>query len=242
MIDNLPLGHLKISQGDLESFISYVQHCIENGKKSYCIPIHITKYEMSKKDLKLKEVINNAGIVIADGIPINWLSRRMGYKNVCRVTGIEFGEAILSLSDEKKWRIYLLGARQENLEKAVKNIKKKFRDPFVIGAHDGYFSSEQLEKIIKEINSLKPDILFLGLGMPQKEYFIHDHFNKITATFWLPVGGGFDIWADTKKRSPLVIQKLGLEWVQRSFYNKKKAQSVFKYGLPFLKDLILNKK
>ncbi len=242
MINNLPLDHLKISQGNLESFIPYVQHCIENVKKSYCMPIHITKYELSKKDTKLRGVINNADVVIADGMPINWLSRRMGYKNVCRVTGIEFAESILALADIKKWRIYFLGARQENLEKAVDNIKEKFNDPLIIGAHDGYFSSEELEKIIKEINSLKPDILFLGLGMPQKEYFIHDHYNEITATFWLPVGGAFDIWAGTKKRSPLIIQKLGLEWLQRSFYNKEKAQSVFKYGLPFLKKLIFNKK
>lgn len=241
MIKSFPLGHVKITPGSLDDFLYYVQHCIEFGTKSYCIPLNLTKYEVSKKDQKLRNVIHSADIVIADGIPINWLSHRLGYGDVCRVNGIELAESILAQSKKKSWKIYLLGSHAENLEAAVNNLNKKFDNPIIIGAHDGYFGNEGLEEVLENINSLKPDFLFLGLGMPQKEYFIHDYFNDVEATYWLPVGGAFDIWAHTKKRSPSIIQKMGLEWLQRSFYNKEKAKNILKYGFSFTKDFLFFK-
>jgi len=242
MIKNFPLGHLKISQGDLKLFLSYVEYCVQHDKKSYCMPLHITKYEVSKRDQKLKKVINSANIVIADGVPISWFCRRMGYRRVCHVAGLEFAEAIISQSNKQKWKIFLLGAYPENLEKAIYYINKKYNNPKIVGAHDGYFNPGDLDKIIDNINSLEPDILFLGLGMPQKEYFIHDYFNKIAATFWLPVGGTFDIWAHTKKRCPSFIQKMGLEWIQRSIYNQNKAKNVLKHSFSFFMDFLFYKR
>ena len=243
MIKNQPLGHLKISEGDISLFLSHLKSCIQNNKKSYCIPLHMTKYELSKTDRKLKNVIQSADIVLADGVPIRWFGRRLGHKSVHHVTGIELAEAILEHAKVYGWRLFLLGAHPQNLEKALTNIKSQFGHPQIVGSHDGYFSAEELPEIIHKINSAMPDILFLGLGMPQKEYFIHDHLDKIDARFLLPVGGAFDIWAEVKKRSPVVLQRAGLEWLQRSLYDKNKAKSVFTYGFSFFKDfLFLNHK
>lgn len=240
MIINNSLRHLKISLGDQNLFLSFVKYCILHRKKSYCIPIHVTKYEMSKLDYKLKGVINAADIVLADGVPIVWLSRWLRYKEVFKVTGIDFAEAILAQSKKQNWNIFLLGASPENLEKALHNISKKFENPQIVGAHHGYFNNGTIEKVINNINELKPDILLLGLSMPQKEYFIYDYFNKAEATFWLPVGGAFDIWAKAKKRAPSPIQKLGLEWLYRSIYDRSKVMNILKYSFAFSKDFLFN--
>lgn len=241
MITNYPLGHIKISEGDLPLFLSHLKGCIQDKKKSYCIPLHMTKYELSKTDQKLKNVIRSADIVLADGAPIRWFCRRLGYKSVRHVTGIELAEAILERSKANGWRLFFLGARPQNLERALTNIASQFNRPQVVGSHDGYFSPEELPAVIQKINSRKPDVLFLGLGMPQKEYFIHDYGDKIDARFLLPVGGAFDIWARVKKRSPMVLQRIGLEWLQRSIYDKNKAKSVFTYGFSFFKDFLFFK-
>jgi N-acetylglucosaminyldiphosphoundecaprenol N-acetyl-beta-D-mannosaminyltransferase len=241
MITHYPLGHLKISCGDLPRFLSHLEDCIQKKEKSYCIPLHITKYELSKTDQKLQNVINGADLVIADGAPIPWFCRRLGYQTVHHVTGIEFAEAVLKHSSENDWSIFFLGGRPPNLEKALTNIKSQFNHPKVVGAHDGYFSPDECSEVIEEVNSLKPDILFIGLGMPQKEYFIHDNFNKTDALFWLPVGGAFDIWAKVKNRSPVILQRMGLEWLQRSLYNRNKAKNVFTNGFSFFKDFLFYK-
>ena len=235
---SFPLFHLKITPGCLDDFLNYVQHCLEMDIKSYCIPLNLTKYEVSKIDPKLREVIHSADMVIADGIPISWLSHRLGHKEVFRVTGIELAESILLNSNKKNWKIFLLGSNEENLNAALFNLNKDFNNPRIVGTHNGYFGKSVLNDVLENICSLNPDILLLGMGMPQKEYFIHDYFQEVDATFWLPVGGAFDIWAHNKKRSPSVIQKIGFKWLHRSFYNKDKAINILKNGFSFAKDFL----
>jgi N-acetylglucosaminyldiphosphoundecaprenol N-acetyl-beta-D-mannosaminyltransferase len=241
MMQNLPLGHLKITTGDREGFVDWVGEVIRKKGKDFCVPLNLSKYVASKDDAKLRRVIRTAGLVIADGAPVCWLGRRLGYGDVRRVTGIELAEALLAQSRRRGWRIFLLGAAPAHLERAIGYLAREFDRPGIVGAHHGYFAPGDIEHLTAEINELNPDILLLGLGMPQKEYFIDDHLEEIGAHFWLPVGGAFDIWAQTKKRSNALVQKLGLEWLQRSLYNRSKALSVFRYGFVFLKDFLFTK-
>lgn len=238
---NRPLAHLKISTGTLDQILSYIEECIAGDKRIYCIPLNVTKYVLSKKDSKLREVICDSDLVIADGIPIMWLSRRVGYGDVHRVTGIDLAEAILSNSKKNMWKLFFLGASSENLERAIERVCERFDYPDIVGYENGYFKPEDIDKVVNKINSSDADILFLGLGMPQKEYFIRDYFVKTTARFYLPVGGAFDIWADVKKRTPKVVQKIGMEWFYRSFYDISRARNIARYGLNFFGDFIFCK-
>jgi N-acetylglucosaminyldiphosphoundecaprenol N-acetyl-beta-D-mannosaminyltransferase len=239
---NRPLAHLKISTGTLDQILSYIEECIAGDKRIYCIPLNVTKYVLSKKDSKLREVINDSDLVIADGIPIMWLSRRVGYGDVYRVTGIDLAETILSRSKKNMWKLFFLGASSENLERAIKRVCERFDHPDIVGYENGYFKPDDVDKVIDKIISSKADILFLGLGMPQKEYFIRDYFAKTTARFYLPVGGAFDIWAEVKKRTPKVVQKIGMEWFYRSFYDVSRARNIARYGLNFFGDFIFCKR
>ncbi len=241
MIQNLPLGHLKISTGDVDDIMKYMIHNISEKKKFYCMPLNLTKYVLSKTDLKLRKTILSADLVLSDGISIVWLSRRAGYKDVFRLTGVDFAEKIVSRSTQYNWKLFFLGATEENLGKAIHKLKERFGKINLVGFHHGYFKKNEVEDIINYINHTEADILFIALGFPQREYFINEYFEKINAKFSLPVGGTFDIWADAKKRSPQIIQNIGLEWLYRSFYDTNKAKLIVKYSLIFLNDLIFYK-
>jgi len=240
MIINKPLGHLKISEGGLSEVLSFIENSIAHGEKSYCIPLNLTKYVVAKKDEKLRTAIQGANIVIADGMPIYWFSRRLGYQKTFRITGIELAERIFFAAKEKNWRIFFLGCTSEMLSIAVENVRKKFGLGIgtTIGLRNGYFKNGDIPGLISDLNSFRPDILLLGLGMPQKEYFIADYFKDIEAKFWLPIGGAFDVWAGTKRRSPELLQKAGLEWMYRASYDNKKGKNILKYGANFIKDFL----
>ncbi|OGW36770.1 MAG: hypothetical protein A2Y97_13690 [Nitrospirae bacterium RBG_13_39_12] len=238
MTSNRPLGHVKISSGDLEEILEFIAGRISENKKTYCIPLNLTKYVVSKDDQKLKNVMNAADLLISDGISMVWLSKRAGYKDVHRVTGIDLAEKVLSHSKARGWRIFFLGATPENLTKAIGNVKFRFNNPEIAGYHHGYFKQDEIENIITLVNESNADILFIGLGMPQKEYFIGDYIGRINVKFCLAIGGAFDIWAGAKRRTPNLIQMLGLEWLFRSLYDKNKVLNITKYGFIFLKDLL----
>lgn len=234
------LGHLKITPGDTKEILAMIEQMIDERKGSYCIPINLTKYVVSKNDKKLTKSINDADLVIADGVPIKWLSKRARIRNVHRVTGVDLSEKLLERAEAKNWSLYFLGASPENVEKAVSRVRERFGVK-QIHFRDGYFEEKDVPQIISQINEAKPDILFLGLGMPQKEYFLVDNKNKLDVPFSITVGGAIDIWADAKKRTPKLIQKVGMEWLVRSAYDLSKAKNIIKYLGKFMWDLVFYK-
>lgn len=238
MIENYSLGHVRISSGNTDSILDAIEIKLKESKQCYLMPLNLTKYVVSKKDSKLRKTINKADFILSDGISIVLLSRRMGYKDVIRITGIGLAEEILSRAGQKKWSLFFLGTSEENLQKAISRLDAKFGKLPVAGFHHGYFSEYEIPNLIKTINRIRPDVLFLGLGMPQKEYFIHDYLESLSVKLCLPVGGSFDVWAGARSRAPQLIQTLGLEWLYRSFYDRKKALNIIRFGLSFFYDLV----
>lgn len=242
MMANLKLGHLQVSPGNEEAAVDYIAAAVAAGSKAYSMPLNLTKYVVSKRDAKLRETIAAADLVNADGVSIVWLARRLGYRDVYRVTGVGLAERLIRESGARKWSVFILGAAPEIVAKAVGNLQAKYPDADIVGFRDGYFKEEDIPGLLAKVNSFNPDILLLGLGMPQKEYFIHDHFQQLQVRFCLPVGGAIDVWAGVKKLTPSWLQKIGLEWFYRSFYDLSRAGNILKYGLIFLKDLVFIKK
>ena len=78
--------------------------------------------------------------------------------------------------------------------------------------------------------------------MPQKEYFLVDHHEKLEVPFSITVGGAIDIWAEAKKRTAPFIQKMGLEWFVRSMYDSSKFLNIVRYGGSFANELIFMKR
>src|SRR4030042_1702359 len=219
MIEQLPLGYLKINPANKEELINNISKNIIDHNKSYCIPLNLSKYIMAKKDAKLREVILRADMVIADGIAIVWLCKRAGYRHITKIAGIDLAEDVLAQAKENNWRLFFLGASPENINLCINNIAKQYNGICIAGSHHGYFRNEEVPRIRDLINSSNANILLVGMGLPQKEYFIHDYFSKLNVNFALTVGGAFDMWAGKKKRTPQVFQKMGIEWLARSIYD-----------------------
>ena len=128
-------------------------------------------------------------------------------------------------AEEKEWRFYFLGGREDVVEEAVKELKEKYPHLEIGGFHHGYFGDND-EEVIKDINRASPDILFVGLGSPRQEYWIRENRERINALVMMGVGGSFDVWSGTKKRAPRWIRKLNLEWAYRIICEPQRLQRV----------------
>lgn len=239
MIGTFQLGHVKVSRGSLNDFVEAIGKGIASGARQCSVPLNMSKYCMAKSDPKLAQALNMSDYVIADGKSIELLASRMGADNVERVTGIDLAETLLSQSRAKGWSVYLLGTKPENLAAAEAVMTERFDNPIIAGSRDGYFDPNDVEDVIAQINAVKPDILLLGLGLPQKEYFVVDHLEELDVRLTLTVGGAFDVWAGAKSRAPSWVQTLGIEWLYRSFYDRSRAGLIFRYCFIFAKDLIV---
>ena len=174
------------------------------------------------KDAELKMLIEEAGLIIPDGIGLVYASKIIKQPLSERVTGVDFLTSILEYLEKTGKSIYLLGSKPANEERAsvaqlaAEHMLIQYPNLKVAGTHDGYFKKEDEENLVNEINESGAEFLCVALGAPKQEKFIYEHrdeFKHIRAG--IGVGGSLDVWAGTVKRAPQFYQDHGLEWLYR---------------------------
>ena len=172
----------------------------------------------AKEDPELADIYNSATMAGIDGMPIVKLGRRKGFKcERCAapdIMGIMFNESIKQGKTH-----YFYGGRDETvLGKLKENLERDYPGIKIVGMYSPPFraiSEEEDKKICDEINSLKPDFLWVGIGAPKQEKWMWNHRNKIHGTVMLGVGAGFNFFAGTLAKAPKWMEKCGLEWFFR---------------------------
>ena len=173
------------------------------------------------KDDELKKIIEQADLVIPDGIGLVYASRIMGVPLRERVTGIDFLEAILGYLEETGQSIFFLGSKPGDAgqpsiaEQAARKMKDKYKNLKVAGTHHGYFNFQDEDSLVKLINESGADFLCAALGSPKQEKFVVNHQNQLKVKGAIGVGGSLDVWAGTLKRAPEFYRNHGLEWLYR---------------------------
>lgn len=169
----------------------------------------------SSRDRELARIIENAGMVTADGAGVVLASRILGYSLPERVAGYDLMVRCLQEAADSGAPVYFLGAQPQVLVQAVEKAQKRFPGLNIAGSHHGYFQEEDEEEIVREICSLKPCLLLVALGVPKQEKWIFRNRRKLPPCVAIGVGGSFDVLAGKATRAPLWMQRAGLEWLYR---------------------------
>jgi N-acetylglucosaminyldiphosphoundecaprenol N-acetyl-beta-D-mannosaminyltransferase len=85
----------------------------------------------------------------------------------------------------------------------------------VSGWRDGYIQHEGPDAVVEQVRDAHPDILFVGMPSPRKEYWLADNLQRLGVPFSMGIGGSFDVYAGRVKRAPAWMQRAGLEWLFR---------------------------
>jgi N-acetylglucosaminyldiphosphoundecaprenol N-acetyl-beta-D-mannosaminyltransferase len=168
-----------------------------------------------QKNASLRKVVDQAGLVTADGAGIVMVSRFRGGQLTERVTGCDLLFRLLEEGDRKHWSFYMLGAEESVSEQAVKVIAQRYPGVIIKGRHHGFFQADEAQQIVEEICTAQPDFLIVALGAPHAEYWISKYLHQLNARVAIGVGGSLDIVAGKTKRAPAIWQKLNLEWLYR---------------------------
>ena len=169
----------------------------------------------SQEDRELKEIINSASLRVPDGVSMVVVSRIIGNSLKQRVAGIDLMLKIIELCGREGKKIFLLGGENGVAEEAAGRLAQKFPGINVAGTHNGYFS-EDIE-VIQKIKDTKPDVLFVGIGAGRQEKWLKRHLRELGVGIGMGIGGSLDVISGRKKRAPVWIQKMYIEWLYRLF-------------------------
>lgn len=199
-----------------------MQQTLELVEKYICTktPLHLMGVNADKiNEINcnevMKHIVNSCGVINVDGASVVLASRFLNCPLPERVAGIDLMQNLLKVCAEKGYSIYLLGAKQEIVEKAADVLKERFTKLNILGFRNGYFNREDWICISEELKILNPDIVFVGITSPLKEYLIEYLQNQGNNAVFMGVGGSFDVISGNIPRAPLWMQSCNLEWLFR---------------------------
>lgn len=205
------LGYKVFNKGEEELF-----KYINNYDKVHIIS---GNPEVLNNGLKNKQLFQNFtsanSIIIPDGIGTVIASKALKQDIEKKIAGIDVMEKLLINCERQGKSIYLLGTREEVLQKCIKSLRIKHPRLIIAGSHNGFFDLNNCDELITEINKLKPYALFVAMGAPRQELFITKYMNELNVNIFMGVGGCFDVFAGEVKRAPKWMINLGLEWLYR---------------------------
>jgi len=180
---------------------------------------NVTQVVQLSKDQKLKEIYHQADLLVADGMPLIWVSNFIDTPIRERVTGADLLPNICSKLTETGESVYLLGGKKGVADRAADNLKSELPGLKIAGHYSppfGFLDDEaENQKIVKKIRKAEADVLFVGLGFPKQEIWIHRYADDCGVKLSMGVGAAFDFIAMTLNRAPEWMRANGLEWFYR---------------------------
>ncbi len=205
--------------------LARVKKFIEASSPRYAVAINPEKIMKALDDSELKEILLKGDLNFVDGVGVAWASRLYLKEKVEeRIAGIDLFDDIIKYLEESGLGVFLLGSKDSTIREAVRNIKLKYPKLIIKGFNNGYFGDEN--KVVEEISRSNAEVLFVGMGSPKQEKFIHRNISKFNVKFAMGIGGTFNVYAGEFKRAPRVIQKFGLEWLYRFILDPKRLPRI----------------
>ena len=171
-----------------------------------------------------EKCVNSADIVVPDGRPLFWLQKLLGYREAKQVRGVDLTWALIQYSAEKKLRLGFYGASEGALKKIsarLRDLYPKLEISYLYSPPYRYLGQLELERIYKNIDKAKVDILFEGLGCPKQERWMYEAKDHLSCVM-LGVGAAFDFIAGNKKEAPKWLSVIGFEWLWRLICEPKR--------------------
>ncbi|MGG1398811.1 WecB/TagA/CpsF family glycosyltransferase [Bacillus salipaludis] len=214
MKNNVNILGINFLNKGFNEVVELLSERIAKGIKTFVVTANPEIVMYARENLDYKNIVQEADYVVPDGSGIILAAKILNTPIQERVTGYDLTVRLLELANQNRWRIYLLGGKEETNKKAVANICKQYPHLVMAGSHNGYFKGKE-NKIADEIKAANADIVFVALGFPRQEKWISAHYATFSKGIFMGVGGSIDVLAGEVKRAPLVWQKLNLEWFYR---------------------------
>ena len=219
-----PILGVNIGAIDMPWLLAFTEENLKKLSGDYICVSNVHTTVTAWKDEAYRTVQNGGILAIPDGGPLSSTGRRRGFEKMQRVTGPDYMLKAIELGLSHGWRHYFYGSTPETLEKMEKILREKYPAIRIAGMYSPPFralSAEEDGAIVEKINETAPDFVWVGLGAPKQEIWMHDHQGRVQGLM-VGVGAAFDYTAGNISRAPQWMQKHNLEWLYRLMQDPKR--------------------
>jgi N-acetylglucosaminyldiphosphoundecaprenol N-acetyl-beta-D-mannosaminyltransferase len=210
---------IKVDRVSMAATIAKIDEFIAARTPHLIITPNVDHLIKARHDKEFKRIYEEADLAVPDGVPLLWAARFLGQPLVERVNGTDLFEALCAHAARRGYRVFFLGAAPGVAAKAARNLEKRHPGLRVVGTYSPPFDffndfaeNKHIEEMVKEA---RPDILFVGLGAPKQEKWLHRRMHKLNVPVSIGIGASFEYVAGVSPRAPKWMQRSGLEWLHR---------------------------
>lgn len=202
-----------------EEVMHHVAHRLAAGEQTIVANHNLHSLYLYQHDAELREFYRASHLIEADSTPLLWWARLIGRsaRRFHRCTYLDWRDMFWSEAKRHSWRVFYVGGEPGVAEKAAEKLAAEWG--VTIGTRHGYFDmtpgSKDEAAVRREIKAFKPDILFIGMGMPRQEIWVVRNYKALGPCAIFSVGAAFDYEAGTQKAAPRWMGKAGVEWLYR---------------------------
>ena len=187
----------------------------------------------SRISKSFRETFSNADIVHADGQPVVMASKLMTDAPIPeRTATTDFIHDAAGLAPIYGLRFFLFGSTEEVNARCADHLRKLYPGLKIVGRHHGYFTPDQEDAIVDEINAADADVVWVALGVPKEYEFCVKHKDRLKAGWVVTAGGCFNFVMGQYRRAPEWMQKMSLEWLHRLWREPKRLWRRYAFTNP----------
>lgn len=207
-----------LSAINLDSALAVLGRAIESKSKGYVCVTGVHGVMEAQADAALRGILNGAFLNTPDGMPMVWVGRWRGFRDMKRVYGPDLMNLVCDWSRQNGVTHFFYGGAEGVAQDLKARLEKKFPGLKVAGTYTPPFrplNADEEAELIRAVAALKPDIIWVGLSTPKQEKFMAQYWRRLDATLMFGVGAAFDFHAGRVRQAPRWMQRSGLEWLFR---------------------------
>lgn len=215
---------------------AYVADVITCHDKALVLNVNVHCMNLAYENPWLRTFLNSAELVFCDGAGVRLGARLNGTHLPERITYADWVWQLAAFAEPRGLTFYFLGARPGVAAAAAARLRERHPALQIVGIRDGYFDhtagSAENGRVIDAINTARPNILMLGMGMPLQEQWLMRNWPNLDANIALTGGAVFDYVSGSLQRAPRWMTDHGLEWLGRLAIEPRRLWRRYVIGNP----------
>lgn len=230
-----PIG-VKLTLLDWGALLRVVGEASTAGRKILVASGNVFSFNLAYEKAWFRDFLNRADIVRLEGEGLRWGARILGYATPRRIVFADWVWDLAGMAAANGLSLFLLGSRPGVAEKAAARLRERYPSLRIVGIHHGYFDktpgSAENEAVIAQINAARPNILFVGFGMPLQERWLMENWARLQVNVAFTCGALFDYVSGELRRAPRWMNDHGLEWLGRLIIEPRRLWRRYLIGNP----------
>ncbi|HYH58760.1 MAG TPA: WecB/TagA/CpsF family glycosyltransferase [Thermoleophilaceae bacterium] len=202
-----------------EQAMDVMDGMIERGERGWVCAVAVHAVMVAQSDPEMRRALTESALTVPDGMPLVWAANMLGERLPNRVYGPELMARYSDRCAERGHRIWLYGGRdQGSLVQLALSMRQRHPGIQIVGGYSPPFrdlTDEEEDTLAEQINSAKPDVLWVGIGVPKQEKWMARMRDRLDVPVMCAVGAAFDFHAGRISQAPRWMQERGLEWTYR---------------------------